>query len=502
MGVMHFQVPSNLTAEAAEGLRRAYLGGDFDRKPLPTRVELSDDRLHLRRDHDQSGFVCVPWDIAGAGRLIGNTATLMEQPAPYRLLVELARGKVNQVRSQSSEWSFGGLDVHPAISEQIHAATMSFVKALMETNNAEAERQATNVLSLAYGTGESLIALYIEQVFAFRRQRETFEPVFGCRLTEVPPAPFDDDFRLTFNTVGAPLNWRATEPHEAQYFWDSTDRVVDWAVENSIGVVAGPLIDFSKSGTPDWLQTWEGDLPSLASFMCDYIETAVTRYRDRVRRWVISTASNCPTTLGLSEEDLMRLTARLAEAAWGIDSNLEVVIGLAQPWGEYLAASNFEYSPFVFADTLMRAGLPLAGFEMEWHMGCSPRGTYCRDPLEASRLLDMFSILGCPLQLALSYPSSEDRDLQADPQLVVGKSGFWHGLTPLAQAEWAETYTALALAKGNITGAFWEHLCDSVPHRFPNAGLIDSMGNRKPSFDRLRILRETFLTPGRSDLLA
>jgi hypothetical protein len=236
--------------------------------------------------------------------------------------------------------------------------------------------------------------------------------------------------------------------------------------------------------------------------MCDYIETAVTRYRDRVRRWVICTASNCPTTLGLSEDDLMRLTARLAEAAWGIDSNLEVVIGLAQPWGEYLAASAFEYSPFVFADTLLRAGLPLAGFEMEWHMGCSPRGTYCRDPLEASRLLDMFSILGSPLQLALSYPSSEDRDPQADPECAVGKAGFWHGLTPLAQAEWAETYTALALVKGNVAGAFWDHLSDSVPHRFPNAGLIDSMGNRKPSFDRLRILRETYFSPGGSDLLA
>jgi hypothetical protein len=55
----------------------------------------------------------------------------------------------------------------------------------------------------------------------------------------------------------------------------------------------------------------------------------------------------------------------------------------------------------------------------------------------------------------LSYPSSEDRDTQADPDLALGKSGHWHGLTPLAQAEWAETYSALALVKGNVVGAFW-----------------------------------------------
>ena len=469
---------------------------------MTTRTDLSGDRLALRRDQDQSGFVSAPWEIVGAGRLMGNTSTLMEQPALYRLLLELARGKVNQVRSQSADWQSGGLVIHPAVAEQIRAATMAFGKAILQTNAAEAERMAQNVLTQAYATAEALVALYIEQILAYRlEQQNQINTVFACRLADIPADAWDADYRLTFGAVGIPLNWRTTEPQEAQYMWDAPDRILNWALSHNLAVSAGPLIDFSRGGVPEWLHTWEGDLPSLASFMCDYIETTVSRYRDRIRRWVICTGSNCCSSLGLSEDDLMRLTARLAEAAWGIDPNLEVVVGLGQPWGEYLASTNFEYSPFVFADTLLRAGLPLAGFELEWHMGTSPRGTFCRDPLEASRLVDMFGVLGCPLQVALSYPSSSDRDPRAEPEETVGKAGWWHGITALAQAEWAETFAALALAKGNVVGVFWDHLSDSLPHRYPNCGLIDTMGNKKPSFDRLRILRETHLRgPGETEI--
>jgi hypothetical protein len=269
--------------------------------------------------------------------------------------------------------------------------------------------------------------------------------------------------------------------------------VLKWAGEQQLAVTAGALIDFSRHGIPDWLRAWEGDLPSISSYMCDYIETAVTRYRNRIRRWVLSTGSNCSLALGLSEDDLIRLTARLAEAAWGIDPNLEIVIGLAQPWGEYVAGEYFNYSPFVFADTLLRAGLPLAGFELEWHMSVSPRGSYCRDALDASRSLDLFGLLGCPIQVALSYPSSTEPDLQADPTLTAGRSGWWHGVGPVAQAEWAELFTSLSLAKGFVVGAYWDHFLDANPHRFPNAGLVDANGTPKPALDRLRFVRETYL---------
>ena len=109
------------------------------------------------------------------------------------------------------------------------------------------------------------------------------------------------------------------------------DAQITWAASKNLRITAGPLIDFSHSGLPDWLWLWEGDLPSLSSFMCDYVETAVGRYRKQVRRWHLTAASNIAHLLKLSEDDLLWLTARLAEAAWQVDPGLELVIGIARP---------------------------------------------------------------------------------------------------------------------------------------------------------------------------
>lgn len=498
MGLLQFQLPGNLSADSTAELQRAFLAGGYDHAAVPARLEIDSDLLTFRRETEESGYLNVPWDIPGAGRLMGVTTTLMERPDPYRLLIELARGKVNQVRSQAAEWKHHGAEIRPEIDEHIRAAVRSFGLAAMDPDSADAEAHARDALSLAYEAAEALVSMNVEREFARRRaNRERSNSLLACRIDEVPSLLHASLIRQALNAVCLPLNWRATEPTEANYQWSTADAIVDWAVENQLALTAGPLIDFSNDAAPDWLRTWHGDLPALASFMCDYIETAIARYRNRIRRWVICTGSNCSSALGLSEDDLIRLTARLAEAAWGIDPGLEVVIGMSQPWGEYLASGYFNYSPFVFADTLLRAGLPLAGFELEWHMGFSPPGSFCRDPLDAARLLDLFGMLGCPVQISMNYPSSAEDDPQADPSIHVGSAGWWHGLTPVAQAEWVEAFATLALARTNVIGVCWNHLRDGLPHRNPNGGLIDNLGRPKLALDRFRFIRDTHLrSPG------
>ncbi len=171
-------------------------------------------------------------------------------------------------------------------------------------------------------------------------------------------------------------------------------------------VVAGPLVDFSPDGLPDYVRRLGGDPITLKSLMCDYVETVVNRYRGKVSQWSVTTGACGSCGVGLSEEDLIRLTAMAADAAWQIDSGLQLSFGISQPWGDYLARGGHEYSPFVYADTLLRAGLPFAGIDLEWHFGTAPRGSYCRDTLEASRLLDLFGLLGVPVKISMSYPSS------------------------------------------------------------------------------------------------
>ena len=70
--------------------------------------------------------------------------------------------------------------------------------------------------------------------------------------------------------------------------------------------------------------------------------------------------------LGLDEEELLGLTYRLADTARQIDPSLELIIGIAQPWGEYMAAHEWTHSPFIFADTLIRSGINnLAALDLE-----------------------------------------------------------------------------------------------------------------------------------------
>src|SRR5438552_1178680 len=103
MGKMTFQLPADLPADAARELERSCLCGGPDNMPLPTEVCLNNETLSVAHDEDESAYLVAPWPLDEIGQLMGTSATLMERATPYRLLLELARGKVNQVRCQAAE---------------------------------------------------------------------------------------------------------------------------------------------------------------------------------------------------------------------------------------------------------------------------------------------------------------------------------------------------------------------------------------------------------------
>jgi hypothetical protein len=474
---------------------RACVVGGPDNMPYPTQVRLDNGRLTVARNVDESGALVVPWQVHGGGLLMNSTATLIERTAPYQLPVELARGKVNQLRSQTSDWLAGGLLVSSGLLQQVRAATLAFTRAVTQTPGDQAAAHAQDALALAHGASDNLVLAYVDQVFQVRKQRmPRLDTVLGCRLgASVLSQETADDLVRAFNCVCLPFAWNEIEPAESDYKWGPQDAALDWALAHGFTVAAGPLIDFSKARLPDWLWLWERDLHSLASFMCDYVETVVKHYRGRIRSWQLTAASNYASLLGLGEDELLWLTVRLVEAARQADPTLDLVIGISQPWGEYMALDDRTHSPFVFADTLIRSGLNLSALDIELVMGVSQRGSYCRDLLEASRLLDLYALLGIPLRVTLGYPSAGGPDSAADPEMSVG-AGFRHdGFSPAVQADCATALASLALCKPTIQGVFWTHFSDAEPHQFPHCGLLDTAGKAKPALYRLRELREKHL---------
>jgi GH35 family endo-1,4-beta-xylanase len=489
MGSLTFQLPAGLAKDAARELERACLAGGPDNMPSPTELRHNGDQLVMSRTTDESGYLVAPWAIDGVGILASTSATLMERQVPYDLLIELARGKLNQLRSKVSEWKVGGLLIPPLLEARIQEASRTFGRAVTRAPSEEATRLGQAALTLSYEAANQLVQVYTEQVFSIRHQRQPrLDTTLACRFERLDT--LTPDFAATFNSVCLPLSWHTVETAEATYSWEQWDALLAWALDQGLGVTAGPLIDFSSARLPAWLWLWERDLPSLATFMCKFVEGAVRRYRDRIRRWQLTAASNAARVLSLSEEELLGLTYRLGEAARQIDPTLELVIGVAQPWGEYMTEENRTQSPFVFADTLIRSGLSVSALDIEVIMGLTPRGSYCRDLLETSHILDLYALLGVPLCVTLGYPSHHQPDDAADPEIRVAGGRWRDGLTPEVQADWAEWFPALAVCKPYVQSVQWCHWSDAGPHQFPHCGLLDKQGRPKPALAQLRALRE------------
>ncbi len=98
--------------------------------PYPSEATVEGGRLVVVRRVDESGCLQVPWLVDPLGQFMTSSATLMERPTAYSLPVELARGKVNQLRGQAADWIMGGLQMPEALRATCsrrpgHSATRS-----------------------------------------------------------------------------------------------------------------------------------------------------------------------------------------------------------------------------------------------------------------------------------------------------------------------------------------------------------------------------------------
>lgn len=494
MGTMAFQLPPDLPAEANSDLQLAFLASSGEITPWPTEQVRRENLLFLRRSIDESGHLIMPLSLGEDGHFVGLSATLMERERPYDLITELMRGKLLQVRNTLMDWQNAGLQTSSALTGQLKRATQAFT-ALLFNGNSLNYPQVQAALAEAYAAARILVKSYTNQVFALRESRGLkAETHLSCRLGTTPPDEATTRaIEGLFTSFTLPVSWPLLEPEQDHWNWEPLDQILAWAESRDVALTAGPLLDFSTAQLPPWLWLWERDLPRIVTFVCRFVEKVIRRYRGRIRRWHLTAASNYGSVLSLNEDELLGLTFRLTETVRQIDPGLEVLIGIAQPWGDYMAPSDVSYSPIHFADTLIRGELNLAALDMEMICGITPRGSYMRDMLECSRLYDLYAPLGIPIQLTFGYPAQEDADPAADPELHVGGGRWPGGFTPEGQADWLTQMLSLALCKPYVRSIQWVCLTDSQPHQFPHCGLFDAQGQPRPALAALKQLREKYV---------
>src|SRR5271163_2861389 len=230
MGVMTFRLPSNELAQRLPDYRRAYITG-LDRTPGRLAVELRNGLMSCVRDTPESGRLFVPWPIKGHGTPILGTATLAERPSPYVLAVELARGKLNDIRNQLSDWVQMGLRSTPELDEALAEAQHAFVRCATSTDQVEACTEAARTsLQWATRAGDLLIDAYTAQILQSRLATTSrLSTHLGC-VVDFPPQmlPASIDWPSAFNTCHVGVSWKQIAPSEGQYRWDVLDAHIAW----------------------------------------------------------------------------------------------------------------------------------------------------------------------------------------------------------------------------------------------------------------------------------
>ncbi|MEW4489569.1 endo-1,4-beta-xylanase [Thalassoglobus sp. JC818] len=488
MGVMRFVVHPATSPEEWPEHRQAYISG-FDGRIFPTRVEFDGTTLSCRRSYSDSGKVSVPWPVEGIGRPVLTTTSLREQEKPYFLPLELARGKLSQIRDQAAIWEMARMMIPSEFtklqSESFKALARASACRDLPDQCAEASQrslqlacQAANILTHAYT---------LQRMASIRRSSSHAPNLLGATVdASVLTDRGRTTFFNTFNTASVPIRWTDIEKDEGDYDWSLVDQLIETVSENRLIIRGGPLVGLDDGGLPEWLEPWSSDFLNLISFVCDFVDTAVSRYTGRVRIWEISAAGNYGGALNLNEEQCLSLTARTLEAGVRTDSDSQFFIRIEQPWGEYQRFGHHQLTPFQFVDALVRSNLGLTGVSLDINVGYTNRACLPHDILSISKLIDLWSLLGLQIHVNLACPSAASHDPLADPTIAVRSHPSQPQWTEERQAQWMGEIVPLLMAKPSVTGVFLDQFSDGAPHRHPHSGLLTADGHSKKMLETLQ----------------
>lgn len=483
------EIPSDVVVQ------QVYLTG-FDGIPAVCRSRMAGEELIVDRDGTESAKLHIPWRVEGYGRPLLVTGTLQQRDRPYLLPLELARGKINQTRNQLAEWQQMGLETPDALNVKLAEAVKEFTTAACgQANRTECYAAAQRALRCCMAAVEIMASAYCDQALAVRHSTTTKLPVaYGTSLGPIAPTgALSNTLAAVCNTAVVPLLWRDVVSIEDEYRWSPFQEQLDWCRSHNVNVTAGPLLRLDDRGLPPWLALWHSDAAGVLSFTAEYVARVVQKFRGRVSFWHAASYSHRSETLGLKDEDKLRAVIRAVESVRRHDADTPLIVSFDQPWGEYLRKTAVGYAPFHVADHFVRSGLPLAALGLEIDVGYSPEGSYHRDPIELSRLIDGWSILGLPLYVFLTVPSGVGPDASASARSQPIADVWPGGWSPEAQAAWVRQFMPMLLSKPSVQGIAWQQLHDGKPHDLAHGGLLDAGGAAKPAMQALAQMRREHL---------
>ncbi|QDV27060.1 hypothetical protein [Aureliella helgolandensis] len=494
MGDLHFH-----TSQAEEFDPRvwntAYLTG-IEGIPWHCHHRLQGEQFSIGREIDESGKLNIVWPTTALGNVCLATTSLRLSPKLYNLGVEVARGTVHQLKNQAYEWQRIGLKFPDGFLPLADQALDYLLQGL--TAPAQSKQQHThaqNAIDQSLQASVALCDTFSTQALDSRRATEgRLATLLGARLQpEVSLTSIGDALNSAFNLVSVPVELGRVELSSGKTDFSHFDQQVEWAANVGKRVCVGPLVNFRKGQLPQWMVLLDAEFEKVLEVSCEHAARCVERYRGKTHVWNCAAGLNVPGDMNWSDEEVLRMAVALIETVRRADERSPVLLTIDQPWSEYLRDEPNGISPLHFADALIRADLGLSGLALDLSFGTEPGLSFPRDPIDISRLVDRWAMLGLPLMIHLSCPTHTPQGPQSSSSTAGWK-------TPAASSTGApinfvspELLTRLLLCKPAVHAVIWDNLSDRVPKAGGASGLWGVDGKAKPLLRNMLDLRRTYL---------
>ena len=494
MTTLRLRYPKDLLSQPL--LHRTFFAG-WGRIPVPTHISVDRDILSVTSDMTGSGTVHFPWPNKRLGLTFLATETLCERERPYHLVKELVRGQLGRTIRRFVDLVYYGFKPSDKLRRSIRIEVARFaVLATTDETLPEMNVLAKESLERLVQVSFTLSDLFLEQSLAFRKRQTPLFPIhLGINL-DIPPNengtngfdPHVNRLKDLFHFINATPTWRELEPEPDVYRWELFDRRIEMLRNHGFCVIGGPILQFDDRSIPKWVLSQIGDGDLFERFALKYADTFLEHFAEKVELWVLTNKINSHQTDNCPVPRLMELTRQIARVFGNHGLTQPGVVGIDQPWGDYLLHKETPYAPLSIAEEL--AGIPeLDGILLDVNIGLSSKCSYPRDTLAFSAMIDQWSFFGKPLYCSLGIPS----ELETNPDFpdeYVGLSFDWSRKT---QQEWVHRCVPILFSKRSVMGVFWNRLEDSEFSEFANFGLLDAFGRLKPAWRKLASLRGTYV---------
>jgi GH35 family endo-1,4-beta-xylanase len=473
------------------------------------------------------GKVLVDADHEGQGYRVPVGGTIR-----LELLLEFARSRISQVKRWIDTHNGGRCASHEA-EQELDSASRLILEIELSTEARRRAMLSLRALRLALWAGESEVLAEAREAIRNRRYgvlrvkvedrdgrplsgvrikmiQQRFDFLFGVYSDGYDPDTINRLKALGLNYAILFMTWRRTEPARGVFSLDEFDRFSETTALSKSGftLCGHGLVWLASGEVPPYIEKMRGRTDDLIVAVREHAARLLKRYRGAVQIWeAINEGHPQWSRLGLKDAGMVRVAKASVEEIRRLAPSAQIIVDVALPLDEDVSLKYYPLiglvslgrigslssDPYQYLERLADAGVvydlvALQVFNGAWVNVAWGVQVPAIDLFRFARLLDRYSKLGKPLQIA---------------EIAVGSShhggtfeSWWHArANQETQADYLEGVFTIAYGNSGVQGINWWGLYDDYQF-VQDGGLFDRSRRPKIAAQRLGKLLEQWRSSG------